>query len=309
MSYRVFPALFTGIVGFAALFSGQAFGQSFGPAGATMGEQESLLKVEDFSPAKGRWSINTGISYQSVDRGGYIPIILFVTGANGASIAIPSISASDDRVDKATATFGARYAVTNRLNLFGRVAASATNVRTTAAPGISRDETTADLDSLNVGVDFRFAPTPMRTHLTGFLSAAAAEKSNGAYIHGRAFSAGLTVSRVVDPLILSASVSYNHFLPRDTARGAFKPGNVIAFTPSIGFAVNPDINISWGMGFSYRMVDERAGQLDGEDGVLTTLNLGLAYRLSKDRLLNISGRAGVAGNDAALLSVGFSRRF
>ena len=117
------------------------------------------------------------------------------------------------------------------------------------------------------------------------------------------------MSRVVDPLILSASLNYNHFSSRDTANGEFKPGNVITFTPTIGFAVNPDINISWGMGISYKMGDERAGQPGQEDDVLSTVNLGLGYRLSRDTLLNVNGRAGVGGNDAVQLSIGLSKRF
>lgn len=121
----------------------------------------------------------------------------------------------------------------------------------------------------------------------------------------------MTLSRVVDPLILSASFNYTHFLPRRTARGVFKPGHVATVTPGIGFAVNPYINISWGMGLSYKMGDndKLAKQPQRASTVLSTLNLGLGYRLAKDKPLNIKSRAGVVRNDATQLSTGLSQRF
>lgn len=317
MFCRHFLTIATGTFSFAMILAAPALAQTVDQTNATVGEKESLLKVEDFSPAKGRWSINTGLSYQSVDRGGFIPGFFLVTDPIGTVITIPTLSQTNDRVDRASLSFGARYALTNSVNLFGQATGSITNVRRTTAPNVSQNDTTTGFDTLNLGLDFRFSPTPSRTNFTGFLSVAAIEESNDDYIHAKAFSAGLTMSRVVDPLILSASLNYSHFSSRDynhvssrdTADGEFKPGNVITVTPTIGFAVNPDINISWGMGISYKMGDERAGQSDQEDDVLSTVNLGLGYRLSRDTLLNVSGRAGVGGNNAVRLTSGLSKRF
>jgi len=309
MLYNHLPTISSGVFSFAIAIATPCLAQSPEQAGTALGEQESLLKVEDFSPVKGRWSLTAGLSYQSIDRGGYIPSVFYVTDPSGAVVAVPTISQSDDRMDKVSLSFGARYALTNSVNLVGQAAGDMTSVRTTTAPNVSNNNTTAGFDALSLGVDFRFSPTPSRTNFTGFFTVAAFEKANGDYIHGKTFSAGLTMSRVVDPLILSASLNYNHFLPRDTANGEFNPGNVITFTPSIGFAVNPDINISWGMGFSYKVGDELVGQPDQEDDVLSTVNLGLGYRLSRDTLLNVNGRAGVGGNDAVQLTVGLSKRF
>lgn len=279
------------------------------PEGASVGERDSLLKVEDFSPERGRLSVNASATYLSQDQGGYIPSVFFVTDPGGAVIAIPSISESTDRTDRATLSFGARYAVTDRINFFAQVLGSASNIRTTTDPGVSANETNTGFDALNLGMDFRFVAGPSRTNLTGFVSVAALEEEDDGFVSGRTLSTGLTLSRVVDPLILSTSISYNYFSEREGPDGAFVPGDVITITPTIGFAVNPDINISWGLGISYRDGDEIEGRQDGDSDVLSTLNLGLGYRLSQDQLLTVVGRAGVGGNDAVQLSVGLSQRF
>lgn len=286
-----------------------AWAQPVEPTAPSLGEQESLLKVDDFSPSRGKWSINTGLSYQATDRGGYIPSLFFVTGPGGAVVAVPSISESTDRSDRLTLSFGARYAATDRVNLSATIVGSVASVRTTTDPNVSVRNTEANLDALNLGLDFRFISGPSRSNVTGFVSVAAVEEQDDGFVHGRSVSTGLTFSRVVDPLILSASVVYNHFSEREGPDGAFDPGNVVTFTPTIGFAVNPDINISWGMGISYREGNRIEGRPGGDSDVLSTLNLGLSYRLSQDSLLTVNGRAGVGGNDAVELSLGLSRRF
>ena len=153
MFHMHFLVITAGTLGFAMTLSSPALAQTVDQKNATVGKQESLLKVEDFSPAKGRWSINTGLSYQSVDRGGYIPSVLYVTNLSGTVVAIPTISQSDDRVDKVSLNFGARHALTNSVNLFGQATGSITNVRTTTAPNVSHNDTTTRFDTLNFGLE------------------------------------------------------------------------------------------------------------------------------------------------------------
>jgi hypothetical protein len=272
-------------------------------------EQSSLLRVDQFSPAKGRWSIQTGFRYRSVDRGGYIPSVGFLPTSDGRFIAVPSISPSADRIDTASASIGARYAVTSWLNLFGQVSGRATSARRTTSPGRSLSEGDAAFEALTLGADFRFTPGPSRTHVSGYASVAAIETEGDAFVYARSFAVGVTASTVVDPLILSATLGYSFFASRETSSGAVDPGEVLSFTPTIGFAVNPDINLSWGVGVSHRWADTGALSRFSESDVLTTVNLGLAYRLSPDRLLNVDARAGVGGNDAVELSMGVAQRF
>lgn len=63
------------------------------------------------------------------------------------------------------------------------------------------------------------------------------------------------------------------------------------------------------MGFSYKDGDVLEGQVAQKSNILTTVNLGFGYRLSKNRLLNVTGRAGVGGNNAVQVSVNMSERF
>lgn len=74
------------------IFTNAMFAQTLQNNSSSIGDRESLLKIENFSPSKGKWSISSGLSYRSVDRGGYIP------------------SFFRNRLDQANLSFGACYA-------------------------------------------------------------------------------------------------------------------------------------------------------------------------------------------------------
>ncbi|MDR6189622.1 hypothetical protein QE372_001890 [Agrobacterium pusense] len=275
----------------------------------TTGERDSLLKVEDFSPAAGKFSINYGFNYASQDNSGYVPNYLYILSPSGAVIFVPGLRTTGDRTDAATANFGLRYNVASLFNLSAQVAGGYRYERATLSGGSAQATSEFDFNSLSLGADANLMRLGSQGFLNGFVSVGAVEKTNGAFNYGKSITGGLTGYWAIDPLILSTTVSYSKFLERTTPSGNMAPGDVLSLSPTVGFAVNPDINLSWGMTFAIKDADTVDDKRRSDWSMLSTVNLGLGYRLNENTLLNVSGRAGVGGNDATQFGMTISQRF
>jgi len=295
-----------------SLFIGiQVMGEAFSteiPNSIKVSDRETLLKVDEFSPKAGRISINYGINYASQDKSGYIPNFLYTFGGDGSLIYIPTLQATQDRTDTASANFGVRYNVASSFNLSAQINGGYRYERNTSQVNGSENSSSFDFNSLTVGTDFHLYRLP-RGAINAFLSMGAVEKSRGGYVYGKSFSGGLTGYWTVDPVILSTTLSYSKFLDRKSDNNTINPGDVISVSPSVGFAVNPDMNLSWGMTFAFKDAVRVNENKQNAWHMLSTVNLGLGYRLDENKLLNINGRAGVGGNSATQFGMNVSQRF
>ena len=80
-------------------------------------------------------------------------------------------------------------------------------------------------------------------------------------------------------------------------------------SPSVGFAANPDVNLSWGLSFVFRQADTLNGTRQGVWRSQPAVTLGMAYSQSKSTVVNVNARAGVGGTNRTQLSVFVTHRF
>ncbi|MFT3939325.1 hypothetical protein [Rhodopseudomonas sp.] len=276
---------------------------------SSLGERDALLKVEDFSPSSGRLSVNYGFTYNAQRKDGYIPNILYVPGIDGSTVIIPGLRATADRSDSILGTVGLRYNVASLFNVSAQLSGGYRYERLTSPYLGTREQNSFDLDALSLGADMRLTPATSRLYANGFVSVGAIEKSADRFSYGKSITGGVSAHFTADPLIFSTTIAYSKFLERSGSKGRFEPGDVLSMTPSVGFAVNPDINLSWGMTFAFRDGDKYEGRSKGDWNSASTLNFGVGYRLDENRLLNISARAGVGGNSAMQISTSMTQRF
>lgn len=276
---------------------------------SSLGERESLLKVEEFAPAAGGISMNYGINYTSQDKSGYVPNFLYILSPGGSVIFVPGLQTTNDRADMAMANLGLRYNVASLFNLSAQIAGGYRYERVTTPSGSAQFTSEFDFNSLSLGGDANMMRIGSRGFINGFVSTAVVEKTRGGFNYGRSFTGGVTGYWTIDPLILSTTVSYLSFLGYQTLSGRFAPGGVLAVSPTVGFAVNPDVNLSWGMTFALKDGDTVCDRKRSDWKMLSTVNLGLGYRLNEDTLLSVSGRAGVGGNNATQFGMSVSQRF
>ncbi|WP_156037632.1 hypothetical protein [Agrobacterium sp. UNC420CL41Cvi] len=277
--------------------------------GIALGERESLLKIEDFASRSGGITLNYGVTYSSQDKNGYLPGIVHVLSSDGSVLLVPAIQETGDRSDSVVGNIGVRYNVDGLFNLSAQVSGGFQNDRITNAVGVSQSSSAIDFNSLVLGADVTLTPASSRLFANAFISTGVIEKSVNYFQYGRSLTGGVTGYWVADPLIFSTTVTYTGLFERETARGRIDPGDVVTLTPTVGFAANPDVNLSWGMGFAAKQGEKRENHQRSDWDMLSTINFGVGYRLNKDMLLNITGKAGVSGNDAVQVGVNISQRF
>ncbi|MFD1199990.1 hypothetical protein ACFQ3K_17000 [Brucella gallinifaecis] len=302
MYQKTLVSLFVGI---------QSIGQAIAneiPESIKISDRETLLKVDEFSPSAGRLSINYGMNYTSQDKSGYIPNFLYTFAGDGTLVYIPTIQATQDRTDTATANFGVRYNVASRFNLSAQINGGYRYERNTSPENGLHNSSSFDFNSLTIGTDFHLLRLP-RGAINAFLSVGAVEKTRDSFVYGKSFNGGLTGYWTVDPIILSTTVAYSKFMDRKSDNTTINPGDAISVSPSVGFAVNPDMNLSWGMTFAFKDAVKVNENKRNAWQMLSTVNLGLGYRIDENKLLNVTGRAGVGGNSAAQFGMNVSQRF
>lgn len=271
-------------------------------------ESDSLLRLEDFAPKTGRLSTSLGLTYitqrdDAVDVGTVLSPLF-----PGVFIVLPNVQATEREQDSVVGSLSLRYGLIPRLNLTARVNGTYRNVRTETAETTDISET-GRLSNVSLGLDYRVTSPLTQPFIIGFAQVAVLEDSGGRFAYGKTASAGMTANWVKDPLILTGTMTYSHFLERNFRAQHFNPGNLLTISPSVGFAANPDVNLSWGFSLGFRQGDRLNGVQQGVWRARSSITLGMAYSQSKSIVVNVNARAGVGGNDRTQLSVFVTRRF
>ena len=271
-------------------------------------ESDSLLRLEDFAPKTGNLSTSLGLTYitqrdDAVDVGTVLSPLF-----PGVFIVLPNVQATEQEQDSVVGSLGLRYGLIPRLNLTARVNGTYRNVRTETADATNTRET-GRVTNVSLGADYRVTSPVSQPFVIGFAQVAVLEDSGGQFVYGKTASAGLIANWVKDPLILSGTITYSHFGERDFGMQEFNPGNLVTVSPSVGFAANPDVNLSWGLAFGFRQADTLNGVRQGVWRSLSSVTLGMAYSQSKFTVVNVNARVGVGGNDRTQLSLFVTHRF
>lgn len=271
-------------------------------------KSDSLLRLEDFAPKTGNLSASLGLTYitqrdDAVDVGTVLSPLF-----PGVFIVLPNVQATEQEQDSVVGSLGLRYGLIPRLNLTARVNGTYRNVRTETAETTNTSET-GRLTNVSLGLDYRVTSPVSQPFIIGFAQVAVLEESGGQFVYGKTASAGLTANWVKDPLILSSTVTYSHFGEREFGVQRFNPGNLVTVSPSVGFAANPDVNLSWGLSFGFRQADTLNGVQQGIWRSQSAATLGMAYSQSKSTVVNVNARVGVGGNNRTQLSVFITHRF
>lgn len=269
---------------------------------------DSLLRLEDFAPKTGSISTSLGLTYITQRDDAVAVGTVLSPLFPGIFIVLPNVQTTAQEQDSVVGSLGLRDGLISRLNLTARVNGTYRNVRTETAETTHTSET-GRLTNVSLGFDYRVTSPVSQPFIIGFAQVAVLEDSGGQFVSGKTASAGLTANWVKDPLILSGTVTYSHFLERDFGVQTLNPGNLVTVSPSIGFAANPDVNLSWGFSLGFRQGDRLDDVQQGTWRTRPSITLGMAYSQSRSTVVNVSARAGVGGNDRTQLSVFVTHRF
>ncbi len=272
-------------------------------------ESDSLFKIEDFSPKKGRIALSLSFAYNTRDQQeiniGTIAAPLF----SGLVIILPEISASNEKRDTLTSRVGLRYGIGGGFNLNLGFSANARRTLTLdQQTNTSHTKSRAGWRSLTAGADYRLTTYYDTPFMLLFANLTLAEKHGNKTLHGKTGMLGISSHWAFDPVLLSLTGTYSHFAPRTVAGIRLDYGEMLGISASFGFAVNPAISFRWGISQSFRGKNKVHGITSSEWTGITALTLGYTHRLTQKLVLNISAQAGVAGNETANIVTGFTWR-
>lgn len=274
------------------------------------------LTVEDLIADKNKFKLETNFSYfnqnsSSISSQGTNLIDL----GNGRVVTIPNpVTQGKTNTDTLIGTLGLRYGISDSLEV---------GIKTN---GIYNQQRTDEASQSNAQSDSRLKDVVLTTQyqLTKdskkfpdsllFAEVSAYDKTQG--FKAKSLSSALvggTVYTVNDPIVLSLTGSYLYNTKRDydnpqSNTQSVDLGGVFALDGLLGFAVNPDITLTTGVGWQLQQADKVNSVKIGSNHTQTNLSLGMAYALTERSNLTANIRTNVSGCGGSTLSVGLSTK-
>ncbi len=318
-----------------------------GPVGEAPPEQTQVSTVEALPEGQnallgaGRLVIEPSFEFSQTSGNR----LVFRGAVIESAINIGLFEANDTVRETMVGALAVRYAVTDRLEIEGRVPYVYRHDRvTTTSQGSSTTTQTYELDGSDIGdveVSARYQLTQGRNGSPIVIAGARVKSNTGLgpfeterdpqgvateLATGSGFwgvQGSLSVAYPTDPVVLFGNLSYMYNIGDDIDQtfgpvtvGHVDPGDTIGFGFGFGFSVNPRFSYSLGYSHSYVLASET--ELTDSNGTTITsesaafhvgsMSLGLSYRASERQTVSASVDFGVT-EDAPDVRVAFRAPF
>lgn len=269
------------------------------------------LTVDDLLADKNRFKLDTDLSYynhhrSSVATQGFEMVDL----GQGRTLYMPSIGESNTNTDSLIAGLGLRYGISDKLEMGIKTNAIYRNARHQNGAELSKSSDT-HLNDISLSTQYQFTKNHAKLpDMIGFGELSLYDNTQGLKNKsGASALVGFTTYTVNDPIVLSLTGTYQYQANRQTNVGTrVELGDVAMLNGSVGFAVNPDITLTGGVGVRHKWADNNElGKLEN-NSTQTTLNLGFAYAMTARSNLTVNARMPISGDGGSTLSVGLTTK-
>lgn len=269
------------------------------------------LTVDDLLADKNRFKLDTDLSYynhhrSSVATQGFEMVDL----GQGRTLYMPSIGESNTNTDSLIAGLGLRYGVSDKLEMGIKTNAIYRNARHQNGAELSKSSDT-HLNDVSLSTQYQFTKNHAKLpDVIGLGELSVYDNTQGLKNKsGASALVGFTTYTVNDPIVLSLTGTYQYQARRETSTGhRMDLGDTATLNASVGFAVNPDITLTGGVGVRHKWADKNElGKLEN-NSTQTTLNLGFAYAMTARSNLTANVRTPISGDGGSTLSVGLTTK-
>lgn len=244
----------------------------------------SPIKLEKLLTGKGQWRLDTSVIYA--------PGFLTTAGVGTTGQNLP-VATEVQGLDINTLAFNATlsYGLQQGTELSIGGSRSMTRTANTLPPYGS--ETNSQWDGLTVGLSQElYSNAKEKMSIVGSASLDLARPvrlgtGETHRVHGRSGTLGVTVNKVVDPMVLSLQATYAHGVSGTFQGEVVRDPSVWSVSPSVTFQANERIGLGWGAQFS--RIGARVADLGEGIGVVrigaqtqTSFLFTMNYQLSKD---------------------------
>lgn len=274
------------------------------------------LTVEDLIADKNRFKLETSLNYVNQNSSNLTSQgSNLVDLGNGRYVSIPnSITQGKTNTDTLIGTIGLRYGVSDSLEV-GIKTNSIYNQQRIDVVGKTDTQSDTRLKDLVLATQYQLTKDSKKIpDSLLFAEVSAYDKTQG--FKSKSLSSALvggTIYTVNDPIVLSLTGSYLYNSKRNNDslqdfNKTVEVGDVFALDSLIGFAVNPDITLTTGVGWQLQQADKLNSVRVGSNHTQTNLSLGMAYALTERSNLTANVRTNISGDGGSTLSVGLSTK-
>lgn len=270
------------------------------------------LTVEDLITDKNRFKLDTSLSYYNQNKTNLAPQEYSIADlGNGRVIILPAPAAENNsNTDMLIASTGLRYGVSDTWEVGVRGNFTHTTERYTIDQQPNQTQNKA-LQDIYLTTQYSFKDNKKLPDSLLFAEISAYDNTQGLqFKSGASVLLGGTAYTINDPIVFSLTGSYQYNGNRKTLHNtAVNIGDIMAINGLMGFAVNPDITLTGGVGVQYKKSDniQNIGRI-AHNQTQTTLNLGVAYALSARSNLTANIRTPISGNNHSTLSLGVTTK-
>lgn len=260
------------------------------------------LTVEDLITDKGKVKLDLSLAYANMDRSGVStgePIIV-QTGPT-SFVTVPTLVG--ERIgnsDTLVATFGMRYGLTAKAEVYARMSSLSSSHRSSGVGGTTSSSEAGFADAW-AGVNYQFKQDDDGPAVLGFGEIALREKHRHSSASFKSAMLGVTTYTAIDPIVFSLTAAYRFNQSRRDGAQDYRPGDLLLLNPSVGFAVNDRVTLTTGVQWTRRQADRFDGQRQGIDRTATDLLLGVGYGVARGNTLNTTFKVNASGRSGTEL--------
>lgn len=142
-----------------------------------------------------------------------------------------------------------------------------------------------------VGVNYEFLKDDSIIGILAYLEAAIYEKNINKPSYFHSAQIGATIYKSIDPVVLVLNAAYRHSHKRKEDNGHYTPGDVVLLQPSVGFAANEWVTLSFGFQWLHQRASKLEGARQGFHRSLAQPTFGVGYGFARGNILNLTFKA------------------
>jgi hypothetical protein len=272
------------------------------------------LIVEDEIPEAKHFILDVGLDFINASKVSAISsgVTSLQIGPNEFTLVSGPVSEQKSTFDQVFLSTGLRYGLSDDMQLQARISGFYSHTETIESSGITSNSGSG-FSNLTLGLTRRLIRDKGNKGLLAFGSFSLAQRATigdkTKNLYGRSFSLGVSGYTSIDPIVLSLNLSTNFNLKQRIADDKLQPGHNFVIAPTINFAVNDQITLSWGTQWlrqgSMYLNDKKVAISQTQ----TSMNFGLGYAPSKNLMVIGTFNTVVVGDDISFLNLVISKSF
>lgn len=268
------------------------------------------LTVENLISDKGKITLESSLIYgnsKSKDMQAVSSVPVQV-GVN-AYINLPTEFASSElQTDYLVANIGAKYGISQKADLGMRINGVYQTQNNLNINSQQKHHST-DLTDVVLTGTYQFLDDEKYPALVAFSDIGLLEKRQGKNIYLSNFSLGFTTYRSYDPVVLSLTMGYKHYLDKTINHNKIQPSNIIFINPQVAFVANDRVSLLTGMNFKHIGSQKENNIAQSKQRNDTDFNFGVGYGLNNHANITFIGTLKQGFENSNEFRLSYSKKF